>query len=406
MNFLRKISLNEAKGQSVDHLNLIRGIAALVVLVHHTRQQFFYDLDQLKNPSLFEKGFYFFTAFGQEAVRIFFVLSGFFIGLSVLKAIKSGRWSWHSYLTSRLTRLLLVLYPALLLCAFWDKTGISLFGTQSYGSNSLRFTLENALGNAVFLQRIIVEPFGTNDPLWSLSYEFWYYLLFPLGLFVILPNSSIKKRIFYGFMFVGIAYFVGLQIMLSFLIWLTGAAIAVIPTFKFFSNSKTKLKLAVMLSFTLLAGFLAISRAKRLGLEFNWVAILTALTAASTIYFILQLGNYRNNNSNSLYSRIAKSLAGCSYTLYLLHTPVLVFLSVWIYRETGTKWIPDLSSISLSFIVMIVVFSYALFVAHFTEARTDEVRRWVSNRFDRNSKMTVSKDSIVITEIASEKMKV
>ena len=35
------------------------------------------------------------------------------------------------------------------------------------------------LGNAAFLQRILVPELGTNGPLWSLANEFWYYLLFP-----------------------------------------------------------------------------------------------------------------------------------------------------------------------------------------------------------------------------------
>ena len=36
--------------------------------------------------------------------------------------------------------------------------------------------------NIFFLQGIYTPTFGTDGALWSLANEFWYYLLFPLGL--------------------------------------------------------------------------------------------------------------------------------------------------------------------------------------------------------------------------------
>lgn len=64
------------------HLDLIRGLSALAVMSGH------------------------------EAVMVFFVLSGFFIGTSVLESFRERRWSWRAYLINRLTRLQLVLVPA------------------------------------------------------------------------------------------------------------------------------------------------------------------------------------------------------------------------------------------------------------------------------------------------------
>ena len=48
--------------------------------------------------------------------------------------------------------------------------------------NDVRQTigLPTLLGNLAFLQDFFARPYGSNGPLWSLSYEFWFYLVFPL----------------------------------------------------------------------------------------------------------------------------------------------------------------------------------------------------------------------------------
>ena len=50
---------------------------------------------------------------GHQAVIIFFALSGYLVGGSVINAIRRSEWSWVRYLTQRLVRLWLVLLPAL-----------------------------------------------------------------------------------------------------------------------------------------------------------------------------------------------------------------------------------------------------------------------------------------------------
>src|ERR1700722_20644284 len=50
------------------HLDLIRGLAAWVVMWDHSRSLFFVSYDQLEARSLALKLFYFLTGFGHEAV--------------------------------------------------------------------------------------------------------------------------------------------------------------------------------------------------------------------------------------------------------------------------------------------------------------------------------------------------
>jgi peptidoglycan/LPS O-acetylase OafA/YrhL len=73
---------------------------------------------------------------GHEAVMVFFVLSGFLVGGSVLKLMSRDLWSWNNYLIKRLTRLWIVLIPALLLGLALDLGGSHIFsGTASIYSS-------------------------------------------------------------------------------------------------------------------------------------------------------------------------------------------------------------------------------------------------------------------------------
>lgn len=82
--------------------------------------------------------------------------------------------------------------PALLFTAVLDLVGQYYLGSDFYvgaypdfysgPSAGGQFDVTIFLGNAVFLQEILVLAFGSNGPLWSISYEFWYYILFPIAL--------------------------------------------------------------------------------------------------------------------------------------------------------------------------------------------------------------------------------
>jgi peptidoglycan/LPS O-acetylase OafA/YrhL len=157
---------------SSDHLDLIRGAAAVLVLLGHLRNLFFVDFSEVvgkANPLV--KLVYLATGFSHYAVMIFFVLSGFLVGGGVLRGRMEGKWSWSLYSTNRLTRLWLVLIPALLIGAIWDHCGIHIFGTSGiYGGVARanvgifavqpRLSASVMIGNALFLQDILTPTFG------------------------------------------------------------------------------------------------------------------------------------------------------------------------------------------------------------------------------------------------------
>ncbi len=92
-------------------LDLLRACAALEVVSSHLRTFLFKNLPALQDPSVVAKVFYYLTGFAHEAVVVFFVLSGYFVGGSVIAS--KGVDFWPRYLVQRVSRLWIVLIPSL-----------------------------------------------------------------------------------------------------------------------------------------------------------------------------------------------------------------------------------------------------------------------------------------------------
>jgi peptidoglycan/LPS O-acetylase OafA/YrhL len=167
-----------------DWTDFCRTAAATLVAVSHARDVLMIDYpgQKLWLP------FYGLTGFGHSGVIVFFVLSGFWISRAVLRRVED-RSFWTPYLIDRLSRLGIVLVPALVLGGLLDVVGADWLHLPFYqgltGAHSLTqnvaasLTLPVFLGNLAFLQTIAVGPWGSNGPLWSLAFEFWYYIWFP-----------------------------------------------------------------------------------------------------------------------------------------------------------------------------------------------------------------------------------
>ena len=363
-----------AKRTSV-HLDLIRGVSALAVLVYHLRGLFFVDYPFLSKKSLFSSTIYAVTGYGHQAVMVFFVLSGYFIGTSVMESVGEERWSWRTYLISRLTRLQLVLFPALVLGAVWDRIGMRipqaapLYYDALYKfyvpSVALRSTIPVFLGNFFFLQSIVSPVFGSNGPLWSLSYEFWYYIVFPVLTLAMAGWVGARMRVVYAGLALLVLWFIGPQISFYLLIWLAGAMVGRLPrSVRFKSLSQA----APWLAGLIYVGSLAWIRTHRLSSDlFTDYAV--AFCFALWLYTLL-LGS--REDVSPAYVHGAKKLAGFSYTLYLTHFPALLLLRGLLNPQGN--WQPDPRHLACALGIGLLILTYAYSVAEFTEARTAMVR--------------------------------
>lgn len=151
-------------------LEAIRGLAAFYVVLHHTISE--------KSVNTISEGLIglrlgFLFRFGQEAVILFFILSGFVIHYSFTK---SRDKSFKTYFFKRALRiyvpLVMVFFVSYLLATYHAGEFIN----PDFTTLSL---------NLLMLQdweavkpNVIASAYMGNTPLWSLSYEWWFYMLY------------------------------------------------------------------------------------------------------------------------------------------------------------------------------------------------------------------------------------
>lgn len=99
---------------------------------------------------------------------------------------------------------------------------------------------------------------------------------------------------------------------------------------------------------------------------------------ALVVYVLLHSPERRGGG---VYSFIASRLAGMSYTLYLTHLPVLVFICAALL--TGERWQPSADRLTVVGLILLVVFLYSFAISTVTEAKTNVYRHFVEMAFAR-----------------------
>ncbi|MDX8413350.1 MAG: acyltransferase family protein [Mariprofundales bacterium] len=186
-------------------LDCVRALAALIVVGSH-----------LSNPRLQGEWLAWAHQFGHEAVIVFFVLSG----LVIAYVSQQRECTLQTFTVARFARLWSVALLALLFTFFADWVGRSLepsiYSPDWYYDN---LPLLRLLASALFINEVWfaqIVPLS-DGPFWSLSYEFWYYVIFASLYFF-----SGWKRIVLCVIAIAIA---GPKILLLWPIWLMGLAV-------------------------------------------------------------------------------------------------------------------------------------------------------------------------------------
>lgn len=370
------------------YLDFIRGISALAVCAGHLRAVMFQDYAQLNLPALIEKIFYFTTGLGHQAVMIFFVLSGFFVGGSVLT--RKDCFKFNYYLLARLSRIWAVLLPALLFTFLIDHIIHAFFPLMlrgeyhsllnsgpdaAYSSSFITF-----VGNLTFLQNIFTPVFGSNSPLWSLTNEFWYYILCPIVMmtFGLILCSHLKKILSAIIMFFLFVAFYKYNLLQGFIIWFLGVGVYYI-----YKTKKTKSNLwTVPFSIILFIGSL---------LESKLLIIQNAIHIPSdfliAVCFSLLLISIKGFQIPKSFQKgfiwISNFFSKISYTLYLFHFPI-VLLIYCLYFTKGQNTLNSVSFLQyILCLVAIVVMSYMFWWLF--ERKTPNVRKILKPYFTESN---------------------
>lgn len=350
-------------------LDLIRATAAAEVCFGHVRNLVLYDYASGASAGFLAKLLYCLTDFWKDAVIVFFLLSGYLVGGSVIREVRNATWSWQKYLGDRLTRLWVVLLPALVLTVALDTLGMHIVGGPFYsgteGNWIIRESVESRLSvpiffcNAAFLQTVKCTTLGSNGSLWSLANEFWYYIWFPAIFCAFRTKRNFTGLVCLIISIATMTMFSGL--LEGFVYWIIGVLASVIES----RISTRKSILPPLAGGAIFLLFIIVGR----GRSFNH-------TLVAIGFFCLLLGILLTEFKihNLFISRIATVGSNFSYSLYLIHTPLALLLTATLI---GRRQPVNASGI-LSFIAVCAACYLVAYAVYWVfERNTRNIRRVV-----------------------------
>ncbi len=307
-------------------LDLVRALAALVVLIGHAVQ-----LGHYKGPYPFG------TQFQHNAVIVFFVLSGLVITASVDRAKGTPKQqTLRSYAIARAARILPVALPALAISLAVMAINVLISSGAIFAEDARGVPASEWLFALLFLNESYQTAFAPNPPYWSLSYEVWFYALFAVGTFL-----SGWKRIAWLVVLAAVA---GPNVLLLLPVWLVGVALARLPAARrvpawlgalFVALALAGLFVGPMVSRPL---YLEIYRFVPWPMGFSIYAVtdlalgvMLALAFAGLRTLTLSRGDWIERMEKPV-----RYAANMSFSLYLLHWPLLKLLRVVRAPDTST----------------------------------------------------------------------
>jgi peptidoglycan/LPS O-acetylase OafA/YrhL len=353
-------------------LDLSRMLAALNVLVGHALCLVFVPWRDISAYGWGWKGLYILLSLGSPAVIVFFVLSGYLICGEYLSAAARGTWSFRNYAVKRLSRLYIVLLPALAMTAILDYVGKNvLLGKIYTGELSKSFMItpndmhvydfSTLLQNLLFLQTVTAPPFGTNGVLWSLANEFWYYVIFGLVMFSVCKRKERVAPIATFLLAVLICALLPGWLVLDGLVWLIGAGTAWITTRLTVPSVGKRTKIVLVALFVTMA--LA-------GVAFPRSHIPDFTIGLSFAFLILAF--VRPGTAKMPFRRLVEFGADMSYSLYLFHFPFLCIAAVLVLHEQQRT--PQLSGVLIIVGLMAAAILYSAFMYFLFERRTKAIQ--------------------------------
>lgn len=303
-----------AKGLTEKHssigIDALRGGAAFIVLLTHARASSFVGFGALpfESQGWIVRALFAVTRLGHEAVIVFFALSGFLVAGRAIEAAAEGHFSLSNYTIDRVTRILIPLAGACLFTAIVIQT-----------TDQALPPLFRVFANAVGLNGIFADTLKYNSPLWSLTFEIWFYILLGgvLGIRAFPAAGACAA-------FVGIIVFAHLNAFYL-LLWFIGALSYV------YRGQLARPGFAIVGMVLLPLGIVMFQSKSDSQAIAKYVVPWTAAQAEAVICcgttLLLPMLLLKTTNSKlQRFNTIAKLFSNFSYSLYLTHAPLLALL--------------------------------------------------------------------------------
>jgi peptidoglycan/LPS O-acetylase OafA/YrhL len=284
-------------------LDFIRISAALIVLYGHAVLIFFGDIND--NPFLVSNMRHF-------AVVLFFVLSGYVIGFTT----KINNRGAKQYAVARLSRLSSMVIPALVV-SFVIECTLNFLTSNRFQIDFisiLRYLISASFMNEFWL---FSSAPRINGALWSVSFEFYFYLIFGVYFFT---NTRFKKVTYTTLA----CLFAGPKILVMFPIWIVGYC-AFIYNEKLFKYKSyflfcsfffiTFLCYLYLPPYPYLLGYKPFYFANQFLTDF--------ITGILFGFSIILLPDYKSLNISDRFIKQFRKIADYTFPIYVLHYPIL-----------------------------------------------------------------------------------
>jgi peptidoglycan/LPS O-acetylase OafA/YrhL len=348
-------------------LDLLRAWAAITVFLGHVRGSSFVEFGALpvsdQRFSYFAKVFFGLTRLGHEAVMVFFVLSGFLVGGQIIRHLQEDRFRLGTYVIDRSTRIFLPLIPAVILTVVinWFVLG-------------LRPNWFQAASSAMALNGIFADTLPGNAPLWTQSYEIWFYILG--GAIAVLVCQKRLQPV--AFLVVLCALFAFSILSAHYLMfWGVGAFSLLLV------DHKRRHSFALVGIGFAVAGCVCYELASQ-SKSFASIVLLPVQVSEALICGGISLAipyccDSMTNRALRLFRKPAAYLSGLSYSLYLFHYPLNTALDSVFPKAT------ELSPSSIGLFMLraavlwlLVSFFYRAFESNTASLRQYSKKRWLS----------------------------
>jgi peptidoglycan/LPS O-acetylase OafA/YrhL len=191
------------RSAKIDALEGMRAVCALLVIATHFLNISAGQPFALANPSFRFLTNLFYGA-GAPSVWVFFVLSGFVMAHRYREPFDQA--ALVEYLRRRLLRIWPLMSLAIVLA----------IAVEGFPEAKVW------LGNLAFLQGFLVVPLPSDPPLWSLSYEFFYYVVFGFVMRGLLPRQTFLTCGTAGVLLSWFFDWQGFEVLACILFWAAG----------------------------------------------------------------------------------------------------------------------------------------------------------------------------------------
>lgn len=293
-------------------LDLVRGLAALAVVIGHAAQ-----IGTYTGP------FPFGMFFQKNAVVVFFVLSGMVIAASVDR----DRRNLGDFALARISRIVPVAWAAIAVSLAVSALATTLPGPLQFAGDVDWANPGEILRAMFFLSESWTTAFPPNSPYWSLSYEVWFYTLFAAATYL----TGAARWAWLALL----AAVAGPNILLLMPVWLVGVALVRLPAARRVPLGWSWLLVALAIAALFIApryamdGFRLLRPAAPWGLGSS-LYVLTDLALGISLAAgfaglktVVDRGAARGLTLPAWSEPAIRWAANMSFSLYLLHWPLL-----------------------------------------------------------------------------------